>query len=134
MKCYNKDCYMIAVPDDGYECENINFCKIRVCEQPEVYESVNHPAHYYNGLYECIDLMREIYGDEMVRSFCILNAYKYRFRAGKKQGAAAKDDIAKAEWYEQYFMEKVPQNYAAWADRNATDSAKIWNGAMKDAE
>lgn len=94
------------------------------CSEPEVCESVNHPAHYNNGLYECIDLMREIYGDEMVRSFCILNAYKYRFRAGKKQGAAAQSDIAKAEWYEQYIMEKIPNNYTAWADRRSQNAER----------
>lgn len=78
--------------------------------------NINHPAHY-QGDYECIDLMREIYGDEAVRHFCICNAYKYRFRAGAKQTEAAEDDIAKAEWYERYVMEKVPQNYAAFANR-----------------
>ena len=134
MKCYNKNCYMIAVPDDGYECENGNFCKLIVPEPPEVCESVNHPAHYNNGLYECIDLMREIYGDEMVRSFCILNAYKYRFRAGKKQSAAAKEDIAKAEWYERYVMEKIPQNYTAWADRRNQYNTCKEDRSEKDAE
>lgn len=79
-------------------------------------QQVDHPAHY-QGEYECIDLMREIYGDVAVRDFCICNAYKYRFRAGAKQTEAAEDDIAKAEWYERYVMEKVPQNYAAFADR-----------------
>ena len=29
-------------------------------------DNVSHPAHY-QGEYECIDLMREIYGDEAVR-------------------------------------------------------------------
>ena len=56
-------------------------------------------------------------GDEAVRHFCICNAYKYRFRAGAKQGETAQSDIAKAEWYERYVMEKIPKNYAAWADR-----------------
>ena len=79
-------------------------------------QQVDHPAHY-QGDYECIDLMREIYGDVAVRYFCICNAYKYRFRAGAKQTEAAEDDIAKAEWYERYVMEKVPINYAAFADR-----------------
>lgn len=95
--------------------------EIRVSEPQEVCESVNHPTHYHNSMYECIDLMREIFGDEMVRSFCVLNAYKYRFRAGNKQGAAANDDIAKAEWYEAYVMEKVPCNYKAWSDRRKCD-------------
>lgn len=83
-------------------------------------DNVNHPAHY-QGDYECIDLMREIYGDDAVRNFCICNAYKYRFRAGKKQGEPARSDTAKAEWYERYVMEKVPQNYVVFADRRNKD-------------
>lgn len=27
-KCYNKYCHMICVPDNGYECDHINNCKI----------------------------------------------------------------------------------------------------------
>lgn len=83
--------------------------------------SIDHPAHY-QGDYECIDLMREIYGDEAVRHFCICNAYKYRFRAGAKQTESAHDDIKKAEWYEKYIMEKVPNNYRAWADRRSQNA------------
>ena len=64
---------------------------------------VNHPTHY-QGKYECIDLMRALYGDEAVAGFCKCNAYKYRFRAGKKEGEDAQKDIAKAEWYEDYLM------------------------------
>lgn len=26
--CYNKNCYWLAVPDEGYKCENINHCKL----------------------------------------------------------------------------------------------------------
>ena len=66
-------------------------------------DNVSHPAHY-QGKHECIDLMREIYGDEAVRHFCICNAYKYRFRAGAKDMATYDEDIKKAEWYENYLM------------------------------
>ena len=72
-------------------------------------DNINHPTHY-QGSYECIDLMREIYGDDAVRSFCICNAYKYRFRAGRKNGETAESDIAKAEWYEAYVMEHLMRN------------------------
>ena len=73
------------------------------------YELVNRPSHY-QGEYECIDLMREIFGDEAVRWFCILNVYKYRFRAGKKKGSAWVDDEKKAAWYETYVMRKLAKN------------------------
>lgn len=78
--------------------------------EPIEQSSVDHPAHY-QGEYECIDLMREIYGDEAVRNFCIINAYKYRFRAGKKQGETAQSDLDKADWYERYVMNHMQRNY-----------------------
>lgn len=69
-------------------------------------KTVNHPSHY-QGQHECIDLMRKTFGDEAVAAFCKCNAYKYRFRAGKKEGEDAELDIAKAEWYENYLMENL---------------------------
>ncbi len=64
------------------------------------YEYVNGPAHYHGT--ECIENMRKLYGDEAVRWFCILSAYKYRFRDGSKPGVNAKQDHEKANWYENY--------------------------------
>ena len=66
-------------------------------------EQVDHPAHY-QGKHECIDVMRAMFGDVAVKGFCRCNAFKYRFRAGKKDGNSATQDIAKAEWYEEYLM------------------------------
>jgi len=66
-------------------------------------EQVNHPSHY-QGKHECIEVMRVMFGDEAVKGFCRYKAFKYRFRAGKKDGNSAAQDIAKAEWYEGYLM------------------------------
>ena len=72
-------------------------------------DNVNHPEHY-QGRRECIDIMRVMFGDEAVKDFCKCNAFKYRFRAGKKEGNSAEQDIQKAEWYEEYLfkMEDKP--------------------------
>lgn len=67
------------------------------------YEMVSHPPHY-QGKYECIELMRAMFGDDAVIGFCKCNSFKYRFRAGKKVGASKEEDIAKAEFYEDYMM------------------------------
>lgn len=64
-------------------------------------DNINHP-NYYQGRKECIEIMRDIFGDEAVIGFCKCNAYKYRFRAGNKEGNSVEQDIAKAEWYEEY--------------------------------
>lgn len=73
-------------------------------------EQVNHPAHYNKGGKECIELMREEFGDDAVFNFCICNAYKYRFRAGLKEGNPSEQDLAKAKWYEEY-AKKINKNY-----------------------
>ena len=67
----------------------------------EVNDNVNHPTHY-QGKNECIDVMIAMFGKEAVKHFCMCNAYKYRFRADKKNGS---EDIAKAEWYESKLIE-----------------------------
>lgn len=69
---------------------------------------------------ECIVEMREIYGDYAVFCFCILNAYKYNYRAGLKNGNTAESDINKAIWYMDYASRlrkqcnKLRFNIIAW--------------------
>lgn len=64
-------------------------------------DSVDHPAHY-QGKNECIDVMVAMFGKEAVKHFCMCNAYKYRYRADKKNG---EEDRLKAEWYETKLIE-----------------------------
>ena len=61
-------------------------------------EQVNHPAHY-QGKMECIDAMVEVFGPEKVEDFCEINAFKYLWRAGEKEGNSEEQDMAKARWY-----------------------------------
>lgn len=67
--------------------------------QEEISDPVNHPSHYNNNGYECIKVMEAIYGYEKVKIFCELNAFKYLWRAGHKEGESEKKDIKKANWY-----------------------------------
>ena len=66
-------------------------------------EMVNHPSHYnIPGKNECIVEMEEKFGKEAVYYFCVLNAFKYRYRAGEKEGNSYEQDENKAKWYETY--------------------------------
>lgn len=66
-------------------------------------EKVNHPLHYQReGRKECIEEIREKYGDYITYIFCLTNAYKYLYRAGMKESNSAEQDIAKAKWYYDY--------------------------------
>ena len=66
-------------------------------------EKVNHPSHYnLPGKKECIEQMREYFGDRNVAIFCLMNSYKYLYRAGNKENEDVLDDISKAIWYYDY--------------------------------
>lgn len=66
-------------------------------------EMVNHPSHYKNNKYECIDVMLDIFGKEKVLAFCELNAFKYQWRANFK--GTDIQDKKKAEWYLNKYIE-----------------------------
>ena len=66
-------------------------------------ERVSHPTHY-DGPHECIKVMEALFGVDDVKGFCRCNSFKYRFRAGKKEGASAEEDLAKAQFYEDYLI------------------------------
>lgn len=57
---------------------------------------VNHPSHYETGKFECINVMEEALGRDAVKGFCIGNAFKYLYRAKRKNGL---EDLKKAQWY-----------------------------------
>ena len=71
--------------DDLYEDEPKN--------KPDL---VNHPSHYETGKFECIEVMEEALGRDVVKGFCIGNAFKYLYRAKRKNGL---EDLKKAQWY-----------------------------------
>jgi hypothetical protein len=70
-------------------------------EEPDE-EAVNHPSHYNQGKFECIEVMSETFGKDATQDFCLLNAFKYIWRAGEKNGV---EDIKKAAWYLDKFLE-----------------------------
>ena len=62
--------------------------------------NVNHPSHYNkSGRKECILEMREKYGVFFTSVFCLLNTYKYLYRAGEKECNSKEQDLGKALWY-----------------------------------
>ena len=72
-------------------------------ETPSRNESsaVAHPKHYnQTGRKECIEEMRDRFGKDAVIHFCMLNAYKYQYRADLK--GKHDEDIQKAQWYIDY--------------------------------
>lgn len=74
-------------------------------------ENVNHPKHYNReGGMECIDEMVLIFGVEEAKTFCKLNAWKYRYRAADKNG---EEDLKKSDWYLNKYKELCNPNKEA---------------------
>ena len=65
-------------------------------------DAVNSPSHY-TGEIECIDVIKQQYGTEGVKHFCIGNAMKYVYRCYKKDNTT--QDIQKAIWYLKKYLE-----------------------------
>ena len=72
------------------------------------YDNVNKPKHYNReGAMECINEMEMIFGREAVKTFCKLNAWKYRYRAADKNG---EEDLRKSDWYLRKYKELSEDN------------------------
>ncbi len=58
------------------------------------YNKINHPSHYTDGGIETIN-----YIEAKGFGYHLGNAIKYISRAGKKEGADEIEDLQKAKWY-----------------------------------
>ena len=72
-------------------------------------DPVNHPSHYTSGKYEVIDIIEDQLGANGIRGFCLGNAIKYICRAGKKDPVKTRQDLEKAIWYINHYLEVMPK-------------------------
>lgn len=83
---------------DGEEIKIPNYIQAK---KPNV---VDHPKHYLReGAIECIDEMELVFGPEATSQFCLLNCWKYRYRAGLKNNGY--EDLEKSDWYMRKYKE-----------------------------
>lgn len=66
------------------------------------YDNVNHPAHYTDGRIEVIDFI-----EDKQLGYHLGNAVKYISRAGKKDPEKTAEDLRKAVWYLNRYIEKL---------------------------
>lgn len=64
--------------------------------------AVDHPNHYNSGKIEVID-----YIEDQNLNFHLANAVKYISRAGKKDVEKTVEDLQKAIWYIQRYIDHV---------------------------
>lgn len=57
------------------------------------------PSHYKEHAMECWDEMEALFSRDEVLAYYKLCVWKYRYRAGNKQGESAETDQAKADVY-----------------------------------
>lgn len=90
------------------------------------YDSVSHPDHYKMHDKECIVEMLILFGLDNFIMFCQMNAWKYRYRAGSKQGSPAAQDNAKADRYIEYAQRARDIDYWNLSPRCLTDD-EYWH-------
>lgn len=75
----------------------------RRIKMSQEYDVVNKPKHYNReGGFESIEEMEIVFGTEAVMHFCLLNVWKYRYRAADKNG---EEDLKKSDWYMRKYQE-----------------------------
>ena len=105
-----RDCRFCHLSNEYEDCAFDDFTLISAESVERAYnlaygdkkEEINHPDRYKSGKFECIDVMLDVFGADAVKHFCILNSFKYLWRAEKKNGV---EDIKKAVWYLNKFIE-----------------------------
>lgn len=76
--------------------------------------NVNHPSHYADGRkYEPIDVIWDWNLD-----FCLGNTIKYISRAGRKDPDKILEDLKKAKFYLDYYINQIEINGKCFKDKN----------------
>lgn len=73
-------------------------------EEPAASDPVSHPSHYtsHPSGVECITIAKH-------ENFCIGNALKYLWRAGRKDPNKTIEDLKKAAQYIQYEIDRITE-------------------------
>lgn len=74
---------------------------------------VNCPPHYATDGIECIDAMIASQGVEAVKDHCCCTALKYIWRHGRKDKSREVEDIEKAIWYLEKYVELSQEKQGA---------------------
>lgn len=69
-------------------------------ESWDAVDNINHPAHYTFGSIEVIDAI-----EGLLLPYHLGNALKYIARAGRKDPAKTEEDLCKAIWYINRYIE-----------------------------
>lgn len=83
-------------------CDNI---KKEFEPKMEIIDNINHPSHYTDGKIEVIDFI-----EDKKLPYHLGNVIKYISRAGKKSPDTELEDLKKAQWYLNRYIELKEEN------------------------
>jgi hypothetical protein len=92
---------VLSIPEENMDTLTKTEPENKPCNMVEnstTYEEVNHPDHYNVYDVEVVEMMERIFGIEETMSWCKLNAFKYRMRAGEKPTSTVEKDLKKEKW------------------------------------
>lgn len=105
--------------------ENNNFA-CTASSPKSTQDVVSHPDHYKTHNRECIVEMLVLFGLDNFITFCQMNAWKYRYRAGNKANNSADQDNAKADRYIEYAQRARDIDYWNLSPQCLTDD-EYWH-------
>lgn len=65
-----------------------------------------HTNHYQADGLECIEVMEHVFGREACELYARMNAFKYLWRAGRKEGNSIISEMDKVVDYSKYAIEQ----------------------------
>ena len=76
-------------------------------EDNEEYDMINKSPHYNCDQYECVEVMQEIFDEEELKIWSILNTFKYLYKYYKTD---EDEDLRKALYYLNYIEKNLINN------------------------
>lgn len=108
--------------------------EVKKQREKEKQNLISHPRHYNReGAMQCIDEMELVFGTEATANFCLLNCWKYRYRAGLKDDGF--QDLEKSDWYMRKYKElkeKSQSNTITTTPYNPWITTSTWPPATGD--
>ena len=90
-------------------------------------DMVNHPAHYTNGKFECIDVIKEATQQcEKFEAYLVGTILKYIWRFKLKNGV---EDLKKARWY----LNKLIEEEEAGENADKNQFHNEWMEKIKES-
>jgi hypothetical protein len=93
--------YENIIFDSNSGTEHSSICQCNICLAKKSNDSINWPKHYNASSIQPIDAI-----EAWKLDFRLANAVKYLARAGKKDPKKLKEDLQKAIWYIQRYIDK----------------------------